>query len=275
MPISELLIDGQIDRAMSVARGEVRKSEDYWMPVLFMRLRNGRIWYEPGFDNSKGGFEQWSSTCQFVRRGECVPILGPDVAEHILRNTRALAAELAQKTNFPLDSHDRFDLAKVAQYVMTQHSPEYVQGQVVDGIFAQLEKSGERLLNRPVADDPDLLDAIVDELMKEDADPAKVDPLRIVAGLNAKVCVNAASDSLLERFIARTKAFGNYKQPVPLAIEWRDEALDSQDQLESLGDATVYRPYVYYLFGKSQQESTWVLTEDDFFDYLIRTTSTS
>jgi hypothetical protein len=44
---SELLQDGQIDRAMSVARGEVRDSkQDYWMPALFLRLRDGRIWVD-------------------------------------------------------------------------------------------------------------------------------------------------------------------------------------------------------------------------------------
>ncbi len=268
---AELLVDGQIDRAMSVARGEVRNRDDYWMPVLFMRLRNGRIWYEPGFDATKGEFEQWDSICRFVRRGDCVPILGPDVAEHILGSTRALAAELAENTNFPLDSNDRFDLAKVAQYMMTQHSLEYVQSKVIDQMFVQLEKTGEHLLNRPVADDPNLLDAIVEELMKED-DPQKADPLKLVAGLNAKVFVNAASDSLLERFIARTPIFGAPKQPIALASEWRDETLDYRNEAESLGEAAVNRPYVYYLFGNTQKESTWVLTQDDFFDYLIRTT---
>ncbi len=272
---AELLVDGQIDRAMSVARGEVRNRDDYWMPVLFMRLRNGRIWYEPGFDATKGEFEQWDSICRFVRRGDCVPILGPDVAEHILGSTRALAAELAENANFPLDSapgsNDRFDLAKVAQYMMTQHSLEYVQSKVIDEFFVQLEKTGERLLNRPVADDPNLLDAIVEKLMKEN-DPQKADPLKLIAALNAKVFVNAASDSILERFIARTPIFAAHKEPVALASEWRDETLDYRNEPESLGEATVERPYVYYIFGNTQKESTWVLTQDDFFDYLIRTT---
>jgi hypothetical protein len=272
---TELLIDGQIDRAMSVARGEVRNRDDYWMPVLFMRLRNGRIWYEPGFDTSKGEFEQWDSICRFIRQGNCVPILGPDVAEHILGSTRALAAELAESANFPLDaapgSSDRFDLAKVAQYVMTQHSLEYVKSKVIDEMFVQLEKTGERLLNRSVAEDPNLVDAIVEKLMRED-DPRKADPLKLVAALNAKVFVNAASDSLLERFIAKTPVFGALKQPVALAGEWRDETLDYRNEAESLGEATIERPYVYYLFGNIQKESTWVLTQDDFFDYLIRTT---
>lgn len=36
--------DGRIDRAMAVARGTVRERFDWWMPVLFMRLRSGRLW---------------------------------------------------------------------------------------------------------------------------------------------------------------------------------------------------------------------------------------
>lgn len=50
MPIffAEVQKDGQIDRALAVARGSIRHEQDYWMPVLFMRLKNGRIWDVPG-----------------------------------------------------------------------------------------------------------------------------------------------------------------------------------------------------------------------------------
>jgi hypothetical protein len=46
MPVflRELQRDGQIDRAMAVARGVVRERSDWWMPVLFMRLKDGRLW---------------------------------------------------------------------------------------------------------------------------------------------------------------------------------------------------------------------------------------
>ena len=49
MPVffRELQRDGQIDRAMAAARGAVRDRHDWWTPVLFMRLRTGRIWYAP------------------------------------------------------------------------------------------------------------------------------------------------------------------------------------------------------------------------------------
>jgi formylglycine-generating enzyme required for sulfatase activity len=40
----ELGKDGQIDRAMAVARSVVRERSDWWMPVLFMRLKSGMLW---------------------------------------------------------------------------------------------------------------------------------------------------------------------------------------------------------------------------------------
>ena len=45
MPVffRELQIDGQIDRALAVARGSVRERPDHWMPALFMRLKSGRM----------------------------------------------------------------------------------------------------------------------------------------------------------------------------------------------------------------------------------------
>ncbi|MCP4694131.1 MAG: CHAT domain-containing protein, partial [Desulfobacterales bacterium] len=51
----ELQRDGQIDRAMAVARGAVRDRPDWWMPVLFMRLKGGRLWYTARFTKGKHG----------------------------------------------------------------------------------------------------------------------------------------------------------------------------------------------------------------------------
>jgi len=46
MPVffRELLKDGQIDRAMAVARGVVRDRHDSWVPALFLRLKSGCLW---------------------------------------------------------------------------------------------------------------------------------------------------------------------------------------------------------------------------------------
>ncbi len=49
MPVffRELLEDGQIDRALAVARGAVRDRHDAWMPALYLRLKRGCIWRQP------------------------------------------------------------------------------------------------------------------------------------------------------------------------------------------------------------------------------------
>lgn len=39
----ELCKNRQLDRAMAVARGHVREKLDWWMPVLFTRVKNGRL----------------------------------------------------------------------------------------------------------------------------------------------------------------------------------------------------------------------------------------
>jgi hypothetical protein len=48
MPLffNELRRDGQVDRAMAAARGMVLDRSDWWMPVLFMRMWDGRLWNE-------------------------------------------------------------------------------------------------------------------------------------------------------------------------------------------------------------------------------------
>ena len=274
---TELRKDGQIDRAMTVARGDVYQDReetaiDYWRPVLFMRLRSGRIWYEPGFDDSKSEFEQWGSLCRYAQEGRIVPILGPDVAEHILGSTHALASALAASNNFPMESHESFDLAKVAQFVLAKESRGDFQSKLIAQITAELLRTGKRLLQRPVDNDPDVMEAIVEALSK-DVNGTAQDPLKILAGLNAKVFINASGDSLLERFLRRAPVNGKFKQPVPLTVEWRDEAAAPQAGHGFLADPTIATPYVYYMFGKTGSPSNSVLTEDDYFDYLIQTST--
>ena len=50
---TELLKDGQIERAMAVARGLVREQVDGWIPALFHRMKHGRIWDEPASADDK------------------------------------------------------------------------------------------------------------------------------------------------------------------------------------------------------------------------------
>lgn len=48
MPVffREIQQDGLVDRALAVARAAAQHLDDWWQPVLFSRLRHGRIWHD-------------------------------------------------------------------------------------------------------------------------------------------------------------------------------------------------------------------------------------
>ena len=257
---SELLIDGQIDRALAVARGEVRSQSDSWMPALFLRLRGGRIWYVPGFAGEKDEFEQWKSICGFINSGEVVPIIGPDLVEHVYGNSVNLAVELALENDFPLSEQARTDLAKVTQYITTKDSIKSSQAQVRGALLKQMRMNARLLAETiPVDTSPkQLLQDIITQLLQDDTDPC-----RILAELDAKVYVSASATPIMERLLQEQG-----KKPIPLVSQWRDER---RDEREFYGDPSTEKPYVYYVYGDIRQADTWVLTEDDFFDYLIQT----
>ena len=99
---TELLVDGQIDRAMSdgARRGpQSRRLLDaraLHAPAQRPHLVRARLRYLQRRIRTVGLDLPFHAS-----KGDCVPILGPDVAEHILGSTRALAAELARQHQLP------------------------------------------------------------------------------------------------------------------------------------------------------------------------------
>ncbi len=99
----ELQRDGQVDQAMAAARGVVREEPDWWMPVLFMRLKSGRIWYAPGFAGDEQGLQKWPALLRNLqRKRRCTPILGPDLTETLLGSRREIARRWAETYHFPM-----------------------------------------------------------------------------------------------------------------------------------------------------------------------------
>ena len=264
MPVffRELLVDGQIDRALGLARLIAKGNFDFWIPALFLRLRGGRIWYVPGFAGQKDDFE-WKSICRFVKLGQFVPLLGPDLAEHVYGSVRSLASDLAADNGYPFTPADRSDLARVAQYIAAKSSIEDARVQIRTALLTNLvERARQRGIEVDLNGGPlAILEAAADRAAK---DPQ--DPLCILASLGAKFFVNAAADPLFEMVLSRV---GQPPiTPVPYALEWRDER--RADTAVDPGDPSVDKPLLYYVYGTILQEETWLLTEDDFFDYLIR-----
>jgi hypothetical protein len=251
---TELLVDGQIDRAMSVARGEVRKADDFWMPVLFLRLRNGRIWYEPGFGgNSKEEFDNWESICIKVREGRFSPILGPELGEELFGAAQEQAARLADKYKFPLASHERSNLAKVSQFISVDKGREHA----CEALAIDLVK---RLGGVDPGELPGLLQGSVDACR---ANPDSPYTLLSAKEFPVSIYLNASYETMLLRVL---KAEG--RTPEPVFGSWRGAEVAQKPQPKT-ANPTPDSPWVYHIFGVFGKPDTMVLTEDDFFDYLI------
>ncbi len=253
---AELMTDGRIDRALAVARGQVRSRPDAWMPALFTRLKSSRLWYEPGFAGIEDEFGKWASITGDVRAGDFVPILGPDVAEHLYGGVRWRARELAAKYDYPMQPHQRFDLAKVSQFLTVRHSRELARREVADQL-----KDGIRERHGDLGEGGRIFSAAVGKCLEREGDP-----FRVLADLPARVYVTASSDLVLPLAL---KAAG--RRPKPLFCKWRKTRDNHPQEPTYEGQATRRQPVVFHAFGVDKKGDTdsLVLTEDDYLDYLI------
>jgi hypothetical protein len=264
---AELRQDGQIDRALAVARGAVRERHDWWMPVLFMRLKSGSLWYKPGFADDPNGFEKWPAVLRSIDQGRCVPILGPGLHEPLTGSRREIALRWAETYGFPMAIHERDDLPQVAQYLAVKQDEEYLSSELVE----YLRQETMRRYHAELADEPpdaplvDLL-ARVGQLRRE-ADPAEAH--RVLAELNFPLYITTTPGDLL---LGALRAAG--KKPRRVVCHWNTGPAEPAAMVADDADAPlgVERPLVFHAFGHLDDPDSLVLTEDNYFDYLIKVT---
>jgi hypothetical protein len=271
MPLffQELQKDGQVDRAMAVARGAVRQYPDYWMPVLFMRLKSGRIWYVPGFGEETSEFEKWQSLAGFIHDKTCTPILGPGLQDSQIGSRRDIAVEWADKHGFPMATEDKDQLPRVAQYILTQQSPAYLPVAYRESLRKQAlrrysDKLPEALLQANVWSNTQLTEAL-DVIAQVDDLNGLADPYRVLASLRLPIYLTTGSFDFMSQAII---AAGN--EPVIRICPWNKWIPKPKAVYEE--EPTPEKPLVYHLFGHISIPNSLVFSEDNFFDYLIGVT---
>lgn len=277
---TELGRDGQIDRAMAAARGVVRDRHDWWMPVLFMRLKSGRIWYTPGFGDQQDPLEKWEALVGSIQDEECTPILGPGLTEFLYGSTQRLASSLAEMHHFPLAPHERDDLSQVAQYLSIKQSRRFLTDSVLrlfaGAIQAQhkadlpddlatrsLEKCTTKQLTKVLADLIRMAASVRQEKME-------AEPFQTLARLPFPIYITTDTSDLLADALRDAG-----KDPQVELCRWNAamERIPSVYDHEPGYRPDVDRPLIFHLFGHIRHPRSLVLTEDDYFDYLIGATS--
>lgn len=282
MPVffKELQRDGLVDRAMAAARGAVRDREDWWLPVLFMRLRSGRIWYVPGFGDDPKAFEKWPTLLSSIRDGNATPILGPGLHEALTGTTYETAKALAEQYRYPLAPHDRDNLAQVSQYLAVNQSQSVLQQGVAQLQWrAVVRQLGDALPEEIRAIRPE--DLPTDELLTRFDDLLEIardararkqieSPHAWLAQVPFRIYLTTTPDSLLAHTLVSAG-----RDPQIAVCAWNDRMTtpSSVFDREPTYRPDAKRPLLYQLFGRLADPDSLVLTEDDYFDYLIGVTS--
>lgn len=271
MPVffNELQKDGSIDRALTVARGLVREQPDWWVPVLFMRLKSGRLWYIPGFGGPRGEFEKWPSLLRGIQSGRCTPILGPGLTEAITGSLRDMARQWAEELQYPLAAHERESLPQVAQYRAVDQSRFTAEDEWLAQLRAAIYKRASVFANLPATLQGSAapLEALLEAVGKLQRETDEFEPHKVLAQLPVKVFITANTDELLE---AALREIG--KEPHSMVCPWREFSEETDPAMYARNDEydpDPDHPLVYHLFGLLSQPESLVLTEDDTFEFLI------
>lgn len=272
MPVffRELLADGQIDRAAAAARSAVRQRADFWMPVLYMRLRSGRLWFEPGFSGERAEFEKWPAIVRSISKKLCTPILGPGLYESLLGSPHEIAMRWAEQYNYPLRPQERDSMPQIAQFLQFNQYENAPLDELEEyGVQALRTRYGDKL-PASLLKGPTTLDEIIDAAGAVFRKDRPLDPHRVIASLPLPVLITTNYNNLLESAL---KEAG--KQPEILLCPWNEFVEQTQESVFDR-DPSYYpspeRPLVYHLFGHLSEPESVVLTEDEYFDFLIGVT---
>lgn len=259
---------GQIDDAMAVARRFVRGKgrDDWWMPALFTRLHSGRLWYEPAF--VQDGFPTWPDLVESIREGECTPVIGPGLIEFLSGSLQEVARHWADTSHFPMSPQTFHSLPHVACYLATMQSTMYTRSLLKNHLREEIRlRHHDELQDKP----PEMsLAELISTLGEQRRHIDDTDPYKVLAQLGADVYINANPDDLL--FQALEEAG---RKPRRAVSTWNDQINKQIDRADSRffqdpsWRPSAKEPLIYHIFGHLDLSRSLVISEDDYFDYLV------
>jgi hypothetical protein len=207
-----------------------------------------------------------------AQRRKLTPILGTGLTDSLVGTRRAMARSFAEEFEFPLASHLRDDLPQVAQFVNVKSGRETL----MDRLTGHMDKQLRSALSTDVADTADSLDQLFAAAW-DARDLTRPDPHEMLAEMPCEIYVTAHPAQLLEHALKAAN-----KDPVSDVCRWNiDEEADGWPPTVLGADAvdgkpyrpSVERPLVFHVFGVLEWPDTLVITEDDYFTFLMGVTS--
>jgi hypothetical protein len=274
-----LLVHGQADLATNEARSSVLAARlpGAAIPVLFQRLRDGRLLGFRGQFLGKRSDGFWTTLLDNIEDGDCTPILGPELTRGLTLTPAELARALAERYGYPYADTDQ--LPRVAQFVGTLDQTRLrreVLRLLVDG-FRRWHgltpgagaSKGTGATFGPTAR-PALAAAIHAASWSElSRRTSELEVHHQLADLGLPLYLTTNFDSFMTEALAG-RAAGVRREP----LRWRGDAANGASGTDPHQDleppAAPEAPVVLHLFGTDLEPESMVLTEDDHLDYLAR-----
>jgi len=249
---------GEVDRAVSAARAAVAGRTDWWVPVLYMRVTNGKIWIDPGPDGRIGPphFGKWEGLLQHIRNGICTPIIGFGVYESIFGREDMLAYRWAEAYGYPFQNDRRDELPQIAQYISVAQNETY-PSDILQGYFRNEIHSRFGLGNGQ--ETQTALDELITTAWREHA--LANDPYRVLAQLQCKLYLTTNIASTMETALADVGV-----NAISRTCKWNDDIVEPGELPQQFDPE---KPVVFHLFGQLSNPYSIVITEDNYFDYLM------
>lgn len=264
MPVvfRELNKHGEIDQAVAAGRKEVQDRSDWWMPVLYSRLKSGRLWYAPGLGRDGKGFGKWPAVIDNIDRKKCTPILGPGLSEHILGSRQEMAHLWAESYEFPMSPHEQDDFPRIAQYLSVAQQPQFPVNKFLDSLAESIRSRIPKDQRESLAKLP--LHKLIEKVGRQVRSYLPADPYEVLALLDLPIYITTDPTDLLADALREAG-----RNPVSEYCRWKNntrKASEIKNRPEY--EPTPEEPLVFHLFGRVAEPNSLVITEDNYFDYL-------
>ena len=176
----------------------------------------------------------WATLISKITYRSCTPFIGAGVYWDRYSIRSQIALKWATEHDYPLS--DSSDLASVAQFLFAKFDPGYVQNMFIEELKA--------------LDAPDFAD--------------EHDPYTILASLPLPIYITTNYDDFMTKALKR-----QHRDPKTEMCKWKRTLDDEVSYLRDGATPSVANPSVFHLHGHVDNPDSLVLSEDDYFQFLI------
>lgn len=181
----------------------------------------------------------WNVLLSRIESGQCTPFLGAGISHPVLPLGGQIAEEWATEHKYPLP--DKRDLARVAQYLAIHEEDPMWPKQLIQDRFKQAGK--------PNFSDPD-------------------EPHMALARLPLPLFITTNYDNFMVQALRECR-----KDPRQEVCLWNNSPTLQYEDTPLRSDPTLHpspaNPIVFHLHGRLDVLDSFVLTEDDYLEFLV------